>query len=205
MDTTVEVSHSTAVQVPTNLATLDEYSHINLGGYDWTVWNFLGRKQLTPHGEKELTGCKVYEEAIPDGPTPMFSAELQHETLTNLSARSGLVTSLAEAVQWAAEFRWATRKAGGLMWLAKSPDSVLWHARIGTSEAEIFHCDSYGKYIVRRSIRFGNQVIKLELNDLSLGDETRVITTFEQASAIALTMTDYVLELMRNVEHSENP
>lgn len=204
MDTTVEVFHSTAVQAPTSLATLDEYTHINVGGYEWTVWN-IGCKQLSARGNNALTGCKIYEEASPDGLASMFGAVLQHETLTNLSARSGPVTSLVEAVQWAAGFRWATRKAGGLTWLAKSPDSELWHARIGISEAEIFHCDSYGKYIVRRSIRCGNQVIKFELNDLSFGDETRIITTFEQASAIALTMTDYVLELMHNVEHGENP
>ena len=204
MTATIGIPSDIAAQTPTSLAALDEYTHINLGGYDWTVWNFLGRKQLSPHGDKKLSGCKIYEEASPDGQAPMFGATLEHETLTNLSARSGLVASLAEAIQWASGFRWATRKAGSLTWLAESPDAALWHARIGISEAEIFHCDSYDRYIVRRSIRLGNQLIKLELNDMSLGDETRSITTFEQASAIALTMTDYVLELMRNAEHGDN-
>lgn len=203
MTATIDNPSEITVQTPTSLATLDEYTHINVGGYDWTVWN-IGRKQLSARGNNALTGCKIYEEASPDGLAPMFGAVLEHETLTNLSARSGPVTSLAEAVQWAAGFNWATRKAGSLTWLADSPDAERWYARIGTSEAEIYRFDIYGKYFVSRSIRFGNQFIKLELNDMSLGDETRSIATFEQASAIALTMTDYVLELMRNVEHGEN-
>lgn len=205
MTTTTDNPSDVTVQTPTSLASLDEYTHINLGGYSWTVWNLLGRKQLSPHGDKKLSGCKIYEEANTDEQEPMFCAVFEHETLVNLSARSGPVTSLAEAVQWAAGFHWATRKAGSLTWLANSPDAERWYARIGTSEAEIYRFDIYGKYFVSRSIRFGNQFIKFELNDMSLGDETRLITTFEQASAIALTMTDYVLELMRNVEHGENP
>lgn len=205
MTATIGIPSDIAAQTPTSLATLDEYTHLNLGGYGWTVWNFLGRKQLTPRGDKKLTGCRVYEEASPDGQAPMFGAVFEHETLTNLSARSGPVASLAEAVQWATGFHWATRKAGSLTWLADSPDAERWYARIGTSEAEICRFDIYAKYFVSRVIRFGNQVIKFELNDMSVGDETRSITTFEQASAIALTMTDYVLELMRNVEHGENP
>lgn len=204
MTATIDNPSEITVQTPTSLATLDEYTHINVGGYDWTVWN-IGRKQLSARGNNALTGCKIYEDASPDGRAPMFGAVLEHETLTNLSARSGPVTSLAEAVQWAAGFNWATRKAGSLTWLADSPNAERWYARIGTSEAEICRFDIYGKYFVSRSIRFGNQFIKLELNDMSLGDETRSIATFEQASAIALTMTDYVLELMRNVEHGENP
>lgn len=204
MSATTDNQSDVTVQTPTSLASLDEYTHVNLGGYDWTVWN-LGRKQLSAHGNSVLTGCKIYEEASPDGHAPMFCAVIEHETLTNLSVRSGPVTNLAEAVQWAAGFHWATRKAGSLTWLANSPDAERWYARIGTSEAEIYRFDTYGKYFVSRVIRLGNQFIKFELNDMSVGDETRTITTFEQASAIALTMTDYVLELMRNVEHGENP
>ncbi len=52
-------------------------------------------------------------------------------------------------------------------------------------------------YTVTRTLALGTQWVELKVGDRTLGDEARRIVSFEQASAIAVSMTDYVLELMR--------
>ncbi|WP_052143095.1 hypothetical protein [Burkholderia gladioli] len=102
---------------------------------------------------------------------------------------------------WASGFAWATRQVGRVTWTAGAADADKWYAQIGASQAQIaIYRDRAGDapyYTVTRSLALGSQSVELKVGDRTRGHETRSIVSLEQASAIALTMTDYVLDLMR--------
>ncbi|KAF1065536.1 hypothetical protein [Burkholderia gladioli] len=59
-------------------------------------------------------------------------------------------------------------------------------------------------YTVTRTLALGLQSVALKIGDRTLRDEARNIVSVEQASAVAVSMTDYVLELMRTAPHVGN-
>lgn len=63
-----------------------------------------------------------------------------------------------------------------------------------------------GRAVLHRDPHAGPrlQSVALKIGDRTLRDEARNIVSFEQASAVAVSMTDYVLELMRTAPHAGN-
>ena len=183
---------------------LKEFDTVELGGYDWILWTTAKQRSLNPTGARQLAGCRIYEDEGKDGVATTYSVAFEHPVLRDLRATRREFANLTEAVAWAGNFQWTTRRAGSLTWLAQSSNDPRWYAEIGISQAEIFRSDYDGTYTVTREIMLGRQHVEFKIRDYSFGkDEPRTITSFEHASAIALTMTDFVMELMRNEVSNE--
>lgn len=186
----------------TSLADLSEYAQVELGGYDWVLWQRMSNgPSLNPSGDRRLAGCRITEVAGKAGEAATYDVLFEHPTLRDLKSHRRSIASLADAVAWATGFQWATRQAGSLTWYAESAEARHWHVTIGATHAAIFQSNFGESYSVTREIQLGNQLVQFKITDLAYGkDDAKTIVTFEQASAIALTMTDYVLELMRTAD-----
>ena len=180
---------------------LKEFDTVELGGYDWILWTTAKQRSLNPTGARQLAGCRIYEDEGKDGVATTYSVAFEHPVLRDLRATRREFANLTEAVAWAVSFQWETRRVGSLTWVESPGNDQRWYAEIGASEAMIFQSSYDGTFTVTRDLMLGRQLVKFQITDLAYGkDESKTITSFEHASAIALTMTDFVMELMRNVE-----
>ncbi|WP_240154516.1 MULTISPECIES: hypothetical protein [unclassified Burkholderia] len=132
---------------------------------------------------------------------PSYSARAEYQRGHDLSVRQSGFASAEDALAWASGFAWTTRQVGSVTWVAGAADADKWYAPIGASQAVIaIYRGREGDapyYTVTRTLGLGTQSVELKVGDRTLGDEARGIVSFEQASAIAVSMTGYVLELMR--------
>ncbi|WP_244118370.1 hypothetical protein [Burkholderia gladioli] len=138
---------------------------------------------------------------MPDvnGGAPTYGATVRAPGIYDLVAKQDGFAHVEAALAWATTFAFPSRQAGSLLWSAVSVDAGHWYAVIGTSVATIFRheLDGSDSYTVKRHLMLGTQSIEFSISDLASGERPKSIFSFEQASAIALTMSDYVLELMR--------
>lgn len=186
-------------QASPSFATLANYSLVDVGGYSWmTLHRSDGSVELSPSGEPRLPDVTLVERPGDDGKVT-YRATVRAAGIYELAARQDGFASADAAVAWASAFEFATRQVGSLTWSAVSADDTQWFAVIGASVAEIFrHQMSAGpRFTIKRHLRLGTQSIEFSIVDLAFSDQPKSIVSFEQASAIALTMPDYVMELMR--------
>ncbi|MDF0506780.1 hypothetical protein POK33_39185 [Burkholderia cenocepacia] len=179
-------------QIPTSFAAMATYSTVDVGGYSWMLLHRSdGSVELSPSGEPRLPDVTLLERPG-DNDIPTYRATVRAAGIFDLVARHDGFTSAEAAVAWASAFEFATRQAGSLTWRALAPDASNWYAVIGAGVAEIaaFEHGGSATYVVKRRLQLGKQAVEFSITDLS-------IVSFEQASAIALTMPDYVMELMR--------
>ncbi|MGY4837952.1 hypothetical protein [Burkholderia pyrrocinia] len=186
-------------QIPTSFAAVANYSTVDVGGYSWMILHRSdGSVELSPSGEPRLPDVTLLERPGDNG-IRTYRATVRAAGIYELMARHDGFASAEAAVAWAAAFEFATRRAGSLTWRAESADADHWYAVIGAGVAEIFRHEVSGSpsFTVKRHLRLGKLAVEFSITDLSYGDEPKGIVSFEQASAIALTMPDYVMELMR--------
>ncbi|KWN65895.1 hypothetical protein [Burkholderia stagnalis] len=190
-----------------SFATLANYSVVDVGGYSWmTLRRSDGSVELSPSGEPRLPDVSIVERPGDNG-IPTFRAMVRAAGIFELATRHDGFASAEAAVAWATGFEFATRPAGSLTWRAESAEADRWYAVIGASVAEIFRHEMSGSpsFAVKRHLRLGTQSIEFAITDLAYGDQPKSIVSFEQASAIALTMPDYVMELMREPGDAARP
>ncbi|KVD85829.1 hypothetical protein WI90_26245 [Burkholderia ubonensis] len=186
-------------QIPTSFATVANYSTVDVGGYSWMILHRSdGSVELSPSGELRLPDVTLLERPGDTG-TPTYRATVRAAGIFELAARHDGFASAEAAVAWASAFAFATRPAGSLTWYALAPDATHWHAVIGAGVAEIaaFEHGGSATYVVKRRLQLGTQAVEFSITDLAYTEKPKSIVSFEQASAIALTMPDYVMELMR--------
>ncbi|WP_244125820.1 hypothetical protein [Burkholderia gladioli] len=139
---------------------------------------------------------------------PSYSARAEYQRGHDLSVRQRGFASAQDALAWASGFAWSTRQVRSVTWIAAASDADKWYARIRVSLALIaIYRGREGDapyYTVTRTLALGLQSVALKIGDRTLRDEARNIVSFEQASAVAVSMTDYVLELMRTAPHAGN-
>ncbi|WP_239695383.1 hypothetical protein [Burkholderia pseudomallei] len=194
-------------QASPSLATLANYSLIDVGGYSWmTLHRSDGSVELTPSDERRLPDVSVVERPGDNG-IPTYRATVRAAGIFELVARHDGFTSAEAAVVWASAFEFATRQAGSLTWRALAPDASNWYAVIGAGVAEIatFEHGGSATYVVKRRLQLGKQAVEFSITDLAYTEKPKSIVSFEQASAIALTMPDYVMELMRGPAGATQP
>ncbi|WP_321959270.1 hypothetical protein [Burkholderia cenocepacia] len=195
-------------EAPTTFATADN-APIHAGGYDWLILRRdAGSIELISTGGLELV--TLYEQLGQDGGASTFKVRISHPAVLDLTVWLERFSRAEDAIAAAVAFQWPSRQAGSLTWIAMSADADLWYARIGASTATIVVHGSDDaappRYLVKRALNLGNQRVEFSVGDFSWpGSETRSIASFEQASAIALTMPDYVMELMRVPADSTQP
>ncbi|WP_186027503.1 hypothetical protein [Burkholderia gladioli] len=184
------------------LAAAAQHGHVDFVGHRWFVMRTGARTELHGAGDGAMALVTITENlgASRDEP-PSYSARTEYQRSHDLFVRQTGFGSAEAALARASGFAWTTRQVGSVTWVAGGADADKWYAPIGASQAVIaIYRGREGDapyYTVTRTLALGNQSVELKVGDRSLGDETRGIVSFEQASAIALTMTDYVLELMR--------
>ncbi|MGG2041357.1 hypothetical protein [Burkholderia gladioli] len=182
---------------------------VEFGGHRWhvsqlgdttTLFGFVGG--AASHftiSEK----CGAHSDEAPVYTAAVTAAPPFHR---DLNARQGEFVSAADALTWAEQFQWSTRNVGNLTWIGAAADAMRWFTVVAGTQAEITIYtvrDGDAPYFtVTRTLLLGRQSVELKIGDKTLGDEERSILSFEQASAIALNMTDYVLELMRMASSS---
>ncbi|MBR8426363.1 hypothetical protein KDW22_25440 [Burkholderia cenocepacia] len=157
-----------------------------------------GSVELSPSGEPRLPDVAIVERPGENG-VPTYRATVRAAGIFELTARHDGFASADAAVAWASAFEFATRRCGSLTWYALAPDDSLWYAVIGAGVAEIAAFEHGGSptYVVKRRLQLGKQAVEFSITDLAYTETPKSIVSFEQASAIALTMPDYVMELMR--------
>lgn len=183
----------------TSFAALPEYTVIDVAGYRWMVMRRGDRTaELSPSGEPQLADVSIVETPGADGALT-YGATVGAPAIPALKARQEGFTSAEEAIAWAQAFKFASRQVGSLTWLASTPDDRQWYAVIGGSIGLIYWGDPQfgGNFTVSRHVQLGRQWVEFKISDLGFRDGGKSIVSFEQASAIALTMPDYVMELMR--------
>ncbi|VWD48347.1 hypothetical protein BCO18175_07416 [Burkholderia contaminans] len=186
-------------QASPSFATLANYSLVDVGGYSWmTLPRSDGSVELSPSGEPRLPDVSIVEKPGENG-IPTYRASVRKAGIYELTARHEGFASAEAAVAWASRFEFPTRPCGSLTWYALAPDDFHWYAVIGAGVAEIAAFEHGGSptYVVKRRLQLGNQVVEFSITDQSYTEQPKNIVSFEQASAIALTMPDYVMELMR--------
>ncbi|MDN7865459.1 hypothetical protein [Burkholderia multivorans] len=187
-------------QIPTSFAAMANYSTVDVGGYSWMLLHRSdGSVELSPSGEPRLPDVTLVERPGAKERAPTFLATVRATGLYELAARKDGFATAEDALAWATAFEFAKRRSGSVTWYALAADASHWHAVIGTTVAEIVGYELAGSatYAVKRRMKLGKQAVEFAITDLSYGDEPKSIVSFEQASAIALTMPDYVMELMR--------
>ncbi|WP_175914691.1 hypothetical protein [Burkholderia metallica] len=186
-------------QAPVSFATLENYSMVDVGGYSWmTLPRSDGSVELSPSGEPRLPDVSIVERTGDNG-IPTYRATVRRAGIYELTARHDGFASAEAAVAWATAFEFETRPCGSLTWYALAPDATTWYAVIGAGVAEITAFEHGGSttYVVKRRLQLGKQAVEFSITDLAYTETPKSIVSFEQASAIALTMPDYVMELMR--------
>ncbi|MBR8028564.1 hypothetical protein KDX27_31485 [Burkholderia cenocepacia] len=186
-------------QAPASFASLADYTNVDVAGYSWMVVRRRdGAIELSPVGEQRLANVLIVQKRGDDG-AATYLASVGAPGIPDLAGRRDGFASAEDAIAWAAGFEFASRQAGSLTWRASSAEDRRWYTVIGTSVAEIYwHDPKYGgTYIVKRRLQLGHQWVEFQIGDGAYGEEAKSIVSFEQASAIALTMPDYVMELMR--------
>ena len=186
-------------QASPSFATLPNYSLVDVGGYSWmTLPRSGGSVELSPSGEPRLPDVTLHEQPGDNG-IRTYRATVRAAGIFELVARHDGFASAEAAVAWATAFAFANRQAGSLTWYALAPDADHWYAVIGAGVAEIsaFEHGGSATYVVKRRLQLGTQSIEFSITDLAYTEKPKSIVSFEQASAIALTMPDYVMELMR--------
>ncbi|MCA8299071.1 hypothetical protein LGN19_35360 [Burkholderia sp. AU30198] len=176
-------------RTPSSFATLANYSLVDVGGYSWmTLPRSDGSVELSPSGEPRLPDVAIVERPGDNG-IPTYRATVRAAGIFELTARHDGFASAEAAVEWATAFEFATRPCG----------SLTWYAVIGAGVAEIaaFEHGGSATYVVKRRLQLGKQAVEFSITDLAYTETPKSIVSFEQASAIALTMSDYVMELMR--------
>ncbi|KWK68817.1 hypothetical protein [Burkholderia ubonensis] len=194
-------------QASPSFATLANYSLVDVGGYSWmTLRRSDGSVELSPSGEPRLPDVTVVERPGDNG-IPTYRAAVRAAGLFELAARHDGFASAEAAVAWATAFEFATRPCGSLTWYALTPDASNWYAVIGAGVAEIaaFEHGGSASYVVKRRLQLGTQAVEFSITDLAYTEKPKSIVSFEQASAIALTMPDYVMELMRGPAGATQP
>lgn len=190
---------------PKSLAALAadaQHGHVDFAGHRWFTIRFGSRTELHGVADGAMAQVTITESlgASADD-APAYSARAEHQRGHDLAVRQGGFATAEAALAWASGFAWTTRQVGSVTWTAAAPDADRWYAAIGASQGviAIYHAREGGApyYTVTRSLALGTQSVELKVGDRTLGDEARGIVSFEQASAIAVSMTDYVLELMR--------
>ncbi|WP_346825027.1 hypothetical protein ACEN2Y_00520 (plasmid) [Ralstonia solanacearum] len=152
----------------TSLADLREYAQVELGGYDWVLWQRMSNgPSLNPSGDRQLPGCRITEVAGQAGEAATYDVLFEHATLRDLRVNRRGIASLEDAVTWATGFQWATRQAGSLTWWAESAEARQWHAKIGASQATVFQSDFGASYTVTREMQLGNQLVQFKITDLA--------------------------------------
>lgn len=187
-------------RTPSLFAAHPEYARIDVAGFGWMVLHRGdGTVELSPSGEPRLADVSLVETAGDDDSGPTYGATVSAPMIPDLKARQGSFASAEEAIGWAQAFKFASRQVGSLTWLASAPDDRQWYAVIGPSVAEIYWREPQygGNFTVSRHLQLGRQWVEFKIGDLGHRDGEKNIVSFEQASAIALTMPDYVMELMR--------
>lgn len=185
---------------PARLADLSDAAYTVFGGFRWLVMRYGSAVDVRSVGLPSPIEVRLIERAGENGAPSSCSATVFPAGIEDLSVHA-THPSVADALHWAKTYPFAVRRAGSVTWQAKSAESTMWHAQIGTSLAEIRE-DEFGaaearRYTIRRTLSVGGHAIELAVGDNAGFDEPRSIASFEQASAIAVSMTDYVLELMR--------
>lgn len=186
-------------QAPPSVATLANCSSVEVGGYSWMMLRRSdGSVELSPGGEPRLPDVTLVERPG-DNDIPTYRVTVRAAGIYELAARHDGFASAEAAVAWATGFEFATRQAGNLTWRAVSAEDRHWFAVVGASVAEIFRHGVSGSpnFTVKRYLRLGTLSIEFSIADLAFSDQSKTIASFEQASAIALTMSDYVMKLMR--------
>ncbi|WP_186035755.1 hypothetical protein [Burkholderia gladioli] len=184
------------------LAAATPHEHLHFAGHRWFAMRSRTRTELRGVASGAMAGVTLTESlGIGAHEAPAYSARVEHPHCHALFVRQSGFVSAEAALAWASGFAWTTRQVGSVTWTAGAADADTWYAQIGASQAQIaIYRDREGDapyYTVTRSLALGSQFVELKVGDRTRGHETRGIVSFEQASAIALTMTDYVLELMR--------
>ncbi|MFY4707379.1 hypothetical protein [Burkholderia glumae] len=188
---------------PACLAELPESREIALGGHTWYATHWSRRTELrlaTRSGPRDVV---ISETRSGDEAQPVYEygASVRPRDLREkLEACRTDFPSAEAAIAWAMCVDFPTRRAGPLTWRASVPAAASWYACIDDTLAEIDYrpgTDGVPCYAVTRSLTLGGQRIEFRITDLATDDTTRSIASFEQASAIALTMVDYVLGMMR--------
>ncbi|EKS9798914.1 hypothetical protein QDD76_004907 [Burkholderia cepacia] len=158
-----------------------------------------GAVELSRTGEPRLPDVTIEEHPDANNAASTYQATVRATALCELAARRDDFATAEAAVAWATGFEFATRQVGSLTWYALAPNAPQWHAVIGASVAEIVSYERGGSpsYAVKRRLKFGTQSVEFSITDLAYRETPKNIVSFEQASAIALTMPDYVMELMR--------
>lgn len=185
---------------PTSFAELANYSLVDVAGYSWMIHHRGdGSVELSPSGEPRLPDVSIVERPGSDGRAPTFQATVHAADLYELAARQDGFAAAEAAVAWATASEFASRPCGGLTWRAPAADAARWYAVIGASVAEIigFEMDGSTTYSVKRHLKLGTQSVEFSITDMAYREQPKSTVSFEQASAIALTMSDYVMELMR--------
>ncbi|MDR8093265.1 hypothetical protein KPB05_38050 [Burkholderia gladioli] len=191
--------------IPKTLAALAadaQHGHVDFAGHRWFTMRFGTSTEL--HGvERGAMALVTITERLGASAdeAPTYSARVEYQRGQDLFVRQSGFASAEDALAWASGFAWTTRQVGSVTWVAGAADADKWYAPIGTSQAVIaIYRGREGDapyYTVTRTLALGTQSVELKVGDRTLGDEARGIVSFEQASAIAVSMTDYVLELMR--------
>ncbi|WP_186130653.1 hypothetical protein [Burkholderia gladioli] len=184
------------------LAAAAQPGHVDFAGHRWFTMRTGARTELHGAGDGAMALVTIIENlgASRDEP-PSYSARTEYQRGHDLFVRQGGFASAEAALAWASGFAWTKRQVGSVTWTAGAADAEKWYAAIGASQAviAIYHAREGGApyYTVTRTLALGLQSVELKIGERSLGDEARGIVSFEQASAIAVSMSDYVLELMR--------
>ncbi|WP_186144555.1 hypothetical protein [Burkholderia gladioli] len=177
------------------LAAATLHEHLHFAGHRWFAMRSRTRTELRGVASGAMAGVTLTESlGIGAHEAPAYSARVEHPYCHALFVRQSGFVSAEAALAWASGFAWTTRQVGSVTWTAGAADADTWYAQIA------IYRDREGDapyYTVTRSLALGSQFVELKVGDRTRGHETRGIVSFEQASAIALTMTDYVLELMR--------
>ncbi|AEA65963.1 hypothetical protein [Burkholderia gladioli] len=192
---------------PTTLAALaaaTPHEHLDFAGHRWFAMRSRTRTELRGIASGAMARVTITESlGVSADEAPAYSARVDYQHCHELFVRQSGFSSAEDAVAWASGFAWTTRQVGSVTWTAAAPDADTWYAPIGASQAQIaIYRGREGEapyYTVTRNLALGAQSVELKVGDRTRGHETRGIVSFEQASAIAVSMTDYVLELMRTV------
>ncbi|WP_186223841.1 hypothetical protein [Burkholderia gladioli] len=184
------------------LAADAQHMHVDFAGHRWFTMRFGTNTEL--HGvERGAMALVTITESLGASAdeAPTYSARVEYQRGQDLFVRQSGFASAEAALAWASGFAWTTRQVGSVTWVAGAADADKWYAPIGASQAEIaiYHAREGAApyYTVTRTLALGLQSVELKIGERSLANEARGIVSFEQASAIAVSMSDYVLELMR--------
>ncbi|ALX43134.1 hypothetical protein AQ610_12450 [Burkholderia humptydooensis] len=167
------------------------------------ITRLCGKTELRGRDDGKLSLVTIVETLINDDDNPIYHAQVDYRRRGHdLYVLQGGFCCAEDAINWAAGFQWFTRKTGSLIWVGAAEDATRWYAQIGASTAEIAVFTAREgdapHYTVTRSLELGGQWIEFQIGDNTLDNERRGIVSFEHASTIALTMPDYVMELVRS-------